>query len=146
MSDDIYKDALAALDSGDELPPYRAAKPTNLASNERTPHASKQATSRSAQTGRFQVINSFFDDSARLVSTTAQSAWTVLWRDVKKNGLASMSQSQIAEKMGKSPRTVQRALKELEQAGLITVVKRGYAKRDGTTLSSIYRVHSKPCR
>lgn len=88
---------------------------------------------------RFQTLNDFVDHSARMVSTTAQAAWYVLFRDVKQDGRACMAHSQIAERIGMERRTVARALKQLEAQGLLTVVRRGGLNRG----SNVYRVHGK---
>ncbi|MDC0935897.1 helix-turn-helix domain-containing protein [Pirellulales bacterium] len=92
--------------------------------------------------GRFQTVNVFVDQSARLVSPKAVSTWLVLWRETKSNGLATIAHSQIAERLGVTARTVRRAARELETAGLITVVARGGLQNGGQ--SSTYRVNAKP--
>ena len=89
--------------------------------------------------GRFQTINSFVDHSARFLDTTAQATWLVLFREVR-NGRATISQGQIADRIGVSRRTAIRATQHLEKARLITVVKRG--KIGGG--SSTYQVHGTP--
>lgn len=85
-------------------------------------------------------MNEFADFSAKRVSTTAQAAWWILFRETKPNGLASMSFSQIAEAIGKGRRMAIYAVKELEQAKLLTVVKRGSLNVGPST----YRIHGTP--
>ena len=48
--------------------------------------------------GRWQVLNSFVDESARRIGTTEQAAWVVLFREARANGLVKMSFAQIAER------------------------------------------------
>jgi hypothetical protein len=93
-----------------------------------------------ATAGRFKTMNEFVDFSARLVDTTAQAVWLVLFRETKPNGVACVSHSQIAERIGSSRRTVVRATQHLEDAKLVTVVHRG-GLTGGT---SAYRVHGTP--
>lgn len=90
--------------------------------------------------GRFKIMNEFVDFSARLLDTTAQAAWLVLFRETKPNGIACVSHSQIAERIGASRRTVVRAVQHLKDAKLVTVVHRGGLK-GGT---SSYRIHGAP--
>lgn len=91
-------------------------------------------------TSRFHTMNDFCDYSARLVDTTAQAVWMILFRETKPNGIACVSHSQIAERIGSSRRTVVRATQHLEDAKLVTVVHRG-GLTGGT---SSYRVHGTP--
>ena len=108
---------------------------------ERNEHHSRVKAQKPKQisTGRFQTMNSFVDHSARFVDTTAQATWLVLFREIR-NGRATISQGQIAERIGVSRRTAIRAIQHLEDAGLIMVVKRG--KIGGG--SSTYQVHGTP--
>ena len=101
-------------------------------------HKPRKKTSQTTE--RFKTLNEFVDYSARLVDTTAQAVWMVLFRETKPNGLASVSQGQIAERVGLSRRSAIRAVQTLENAKLITVVKRG--KKNGGP--SFYRVHALP--
>jgi len=101
-----------------------------IAKRKKNPHAA----------GRFQVMNDFCDHSARMVDTTAQATWMILYREVRSNGVARVSHCQIAEMIGVSRRTVVRAVQHLEDAKLVTVVHRG-GLTGGT---SSYRVHGTP--
>src|SRR5690606_21475140 len=98
--------------------PPGMSPPRQLATNGKAPK-------RKEASGRFQTLNTFVDESARLVSTTAQTVWMVLWRDTHTDGIANVSHSRIADRLGISRRTVIRAINELEKQGLVTVVKRG---------------------
>ncbi len=93
-----------------------------------------------ASIARFTTMNEFIDLSARNVDTTAQAVWFVLFRETKPNGAACISFGQIAERIGASRRTVIRAVKHLENAKLISVVKRGRMNEGPST----YRVHGTP--
>ena len=103
---------------------------------------SQDAKAKATATKRFQQMNAFVDNSARLVGSTAGMVWLVIFREVKApEGLATVSHRQIADCLGINRRTVLRALKELEEAGLLTVVKRGHMSQKK---SSVYRLHGKP--
>jgi hypothetical protein len=133
MLNETFQDILSA---GGVLPPAH--------SHEGVSSRAPPLKSRSEREGahRFETLNRFIDSSARSVSVTAQAAWTVLYRDVKPSGRACIAQTQVAECMGVSRRTACRALKELENAGLISVVKRGGLNRG----ANVYRVHGTPAR
>jgi DNA-binding transcriptional ArsR family regulator len=118
-----------------ELPPYQCPE-----------HPSEQSAKQNSKVrnpkalGRFQAMNAFADHYTRLVDTTAQVVWFILFRDVKSNGLATVSLQQIADRIGVHRRTVMRAVKQLKDAGLLTVVARGTTNHG----PSIYRVHGRP--
>ena len=118
------------LRDGGTLPSLKVSK---LASE---PRPKPQKENRGAA-GRFQTLNDFVDISARLVDTTAQAVWLVLFRETKPKGVACVSHSQIAMQIGTSRRTVVRAVQKLEKAKLVVVVRRG-GLSGGT---SVYRVN-----
>jgi CRP-like cAMP-binding protein len=123
------------------MPPYPEHPGEN--SHQSNGRADRQGKSRirdSKTNGRFKTLNNFVDHSARLVDPTAQSVWVVLYREVRPNGLACISFSQIAELIGRKRRTVIRAMKVLEKAKLVTVVKRGRLNEGPST----YQVHGTP--
>lgn len=91
---------------------------------------------------RFATANGFADAGARLVDTTAQAVWWILWRDTKPDGLARTSFGRIAECVGRSRRTVIRAIGQLAEAGFLTIVRRGSLHQGAST----YRVHGTPKR
>lgn len=93
-----------------------------------------------ATTGRFKTLNDFVDHSAKLVDTTAQSVWMVLFREVRPTSVATVSFNQIADRLGVSRRTVIRAVQQLKDAKLVTVARRGNPELG----SSVYRVHGTP--
>jgi DNA-binding transcriptional ArsR family regulator len=86
--------------------------------------------------GRFGVLNQFVDQTIRRIDVAAVLVWIVLFRDTKPDGLARASQKNIAERIGRSVRTVYEAVRQLERAGLVTVVRRG--RLNGGV--SVYRV------
>lgn len=121
----------------DVLPPMtpavpRIGSPTNPAQTEPNKGA----------TGRFGVLNRFADEGARLVDTTAQACWWILYRETKPDGLATVSHQRIAECISVDRKTVTRALARLETARLLTVVRHGGWRRGPST----YRVHATPKR
>ena len=85
---------------------------------------------------RFAEVNAFVDVALRELEGTSAKVWLILWRDTKPNGSAATSQQDLARRAGVSVRTIYTALKNLESAGLLTVVRRGSIDRG----SSVYRV------
>jgi biotin operon repressor len=99
---------------------YPKAKPTAA-------EATKPADGKSDRRamGRFGVLNRFSDHGARLVDTTAQACWWILFRETQPDGLATVSHQRIAECVGVSSRTVARAIDRLKSAGLLIMVRHG---------------------
>ncbi|MBI5765381.1 MAG: hypothetical protein HZA51_17875 [Planctomycetes bacterium] len=85
---------------------------------------------------RFDVLNTFVDRSMRMIDPTAAAVWFVLFRDTKPDGLARASHNSIAERIGRGVRTVYSAVRQLEAAGLLIVVRRGRLNAG----VSVYRV------
>ena len=125
------------LRNGGMLPASAPVETEQPRSNTDKPRVRKPDT-----VGRFKTMNEFVDFSARLVDTTAQAVWMVLFREVKPSGVASVSFGQIAERTGVCRRTVIRAIKKLEEAKLVTVMKRGRLNEG----PSKYQVHGTPNR
>jgi len=90
---------------------------------------------------RFQTINDFVDNTMQTLEFRASLAWFTLWRNTKPTGLARIAVSDLARRMGCSPATAKRALKDLKRAGLLTVVARG---SDGRGVST-YRLTTSEC-
>lgn len=112
---------------GDELPPMDVDRSRPACDSAGPPK-------RTAKHGdRFAVLNSFADYGARLVDTTAQACWWILYRETKPDGLARVSQGQIAKCIGLSRWAVNRALRRLELAGLLTVIRRGGLRGGAST-------------
>lgn len=121
------------------LPPMAGPMPRPLAN----PGAPGKGKPGQRTTGdRFTVLNAFADYGARLVNPTAQACWWIIYRETKPDGLARASHGRIAGCIGVSRHTALRAMRRLERAGLLTVVKRG-GLRGG---ASVYRVHGIPKR
>lgn len=74
--------------------------------------------------GRFTVLNTFVDFAMGGLSRANMAVWLVLYRDTK-DGIARTGQTDIARRAGVCTRTVKRAIRQLEQMGLVTVVRRG---------------------
>lgn len=98
------------------LPPLESVRNEDRARTKA--NASRQRTN-----GRFQVLNRFADEGARHVSTTDQACWWIVFRATR-DGAARLSHTQIAECIGMTPKTVGRAMRRLEDAGLLTVLDR----------------------
>jgi Mn-dependent DtxR family transcriptional regulator len=63
----------------------------------------------------------------------ASLAWFTLWRNTKQDGLARIAISDLARRMGCSKYTAKRAIKDLKDAGLLTVVALGGKYRGVST-------------
>lgn len=87
--------------------------------------------------GRFHQINAFVDATVCNLDRAEIVVWLILWRDTKTDGLARTSQADLARRGGISERSAGRAVRNLRQAGLLTIVRRG-GLRQGP---SAYRVH-----
>jgi hypothetical protein len=92
-----------------------------------------QHPSASHSKGRFQVINDFVDNIMQTLESRAALAWFTLWRNTKPTGLAKIAMSDLARRMGCSKYTARRAIKDLRDAGLLTLVARGIKGRSGST-------------
>jgi len=60
---------------------------------------------------------------ARSVDRTAQACWWIVFRETKLDGLVRVARARIAECIGVSRLTVTRALRRLEKARLLTVIR-----------------------
>jgi hypothetical protein len=89
---------------------------------------------------RFAVTNAFADFTLAGLSRAEIAAWLLLWRDTKADGTARTSQADLARRAGSDVRTVRRALRQLQAAGLLVVVRRGSLARG----ASLYRVRGQP--
>lgn len=92
---------------------------------EAAPNRNEGGAARRKAADRFAVLNSFVDVTlADLRSRGDVAVWLVLYRDTR-NGTARTSQADIARRVGMSPRGVAKALRRLEQRGLVKCVYRG---------------------
>jgi hypothetical protein len=80
---------------------------------------------------RWRMLNSFVDFTLRGLRDAELKVWVVLFRE-SRDGVAFVSQRQLAERCGKSRTHVGKAVKALEEKGLLEVVERGhYVPDDG---------------
>lgn len=110
------------------LPPM---EPTTPAARNGNPNQRKRRTP-----DRFGVLNPLVDFTLRELSRADTVTWLILFRDVR-DGVAQTSQRSIAERGGLSVQHVNKAVRRLEAAGLLTVVKRGGFRKG----ANVYRVH-----
>jgi hypothetical protein len=122
MSEDLI------IPVGEELPPLN---PASRKAPQDTPRPKRKGKS----ADRFAVINAFTDDTIRGLTRAEIVVWLILWRD-SREGVARTAQSDMARRAGCSERTVGRAVKDLERAGLLTVSHQGGLNRG----VSVYRV------
>jgi hypothetical protein len=114
-----------------------AARPARRSAGRVPPRSTRsgapQQPSASRSKGRFQVINDFVDNIMQTLESRASLAWFTLWRNTKPNGLARIAISDLARRMGCSQDTAKRAIKDLKNAGLLTVVGLGGKYRGVST-------------
>lgn len=114
------------------LPPMKEsegmARPTNKPTR-KPPKAGKPKGKRRKTAGRFDVINAFADFTLAKLDRADIAVWLLLWRDTKPNGVAVVSQADLARRAGTSTRTVERALGKLRDLGLVKMVRRGAVGR-----------------
>ena len=90
---------------------------------------------------RFALHRRFVAHGMRLVKPTAALAWTVLWDSADRHGIVgNVSQTTIADRIGCSLPTAERAVRELKAAGLVEVKRTGGINRG----SSTYRLKPAP--
>ena len=75
--------------------------------------------------GRFAVLNGFVDGVMGTLPRAAALTWVCLWRDTKPDGLARTAVTDLARRIGSDRRSVLRALRLLDDRGLLEVVRRG---------------------
>jgi hypothetical protein len=85
---------------------------------------------------RFRVINNFADFTLAGLDRAEMAVWLILWRDTRPDGLARTAQTDLARRAGCSTRSVRRALKSLQKAGLLLLAHQGGLNRG----LSVYRV------
>ena len=93
-------------------------------------------TKRTAQSSeRFQTLNAFVDVTMRALTPSEKIVWIVLYRDVR-NGVVTVSQTDVATRSGLTQSTVSLAIQKLVKRNLVLVVTQG-GFRKGT---STYRI------
>ena len=110
------------LSGASTLPPMEP-EPTVGTGTELTTQKTKRARKR-VSGDRFGVLNSFVDCSIAGLSKAEIATWLILYRDTR-NGTARTAQSDIAKRAGLDVRTIRRAIRKLEAAGLLVVVFKG---------------------
>lgn len=75
--------------------------------------------------GRFAVLNGFVDGVMGTLPRAAALVWVCLWRDTKPDGLARTAVTDLARRIGSDRRSVLRALRLLDDRGLLEVKRRG---------------------
>jgi hypothetical protein len=78
--------------------------------------------------GRFAELNRFVDTTMRELIHSDLKVWMILFRDAR-NGVAQTAQTDLANRAGVCRRTVVRALRRLQDAGLLAVVRKGGLNR-----------------
>jgi hypothetical protein len=106
---------------GEEPPPLSPPPKPTLSGKA---NEGKKAKGKRTAAGRFHTLNAFVDFTAKDLGRAELLTWLVLFRDCR-DGLARTLQADIARRAGVNRRTVYRALRRLEQRGLIRVVRRG---------------------
>ena len=77
---------------------------------------------------RFEVLNSFVDETLSTLCRGDIAVWLILYRDTR-DGTARTAQSDIGRRSGLSVRGVRKALLRLEKLGLLKIVYRGGLNR-----------------
>ncbi len=89
--------------------------------------------------GRWAMLNTFADVTARTLPLLAGAVWYQLFRMANSDGRVQLSQAELARRIGKSERATFTALRKLEEAGVLTVVHRGSMNAGPT----IYRIRAR---
>jgi DNA-binding MarR family transcriptional regulator len=100
--------------------------------------AGESARSRSRL--RFEILNTFVDQSMRALSRSELAVWLCLYRDTKPSGTVTLSLDDLAERCGLNRQTAWRAVASLKRGRLLKIVKKGGLNRGPTT----YRVAPYP--
>jgi hypothetical protein len=127
---------------GEELPPLDAlpTKPTNEVRSDARPPKTASGRKGKRTLMRFREINTFCDETLRVLQRAEAAVWLLLWRDTRPDGRARVGQADLARRAGCTERTVRRALVVLESRGLVkTLYQGGWPKR-----VSVYQVTAVP--
>lgn len=109
------------LSGSSTLPPMEPEQSLSTDSQQAT--NGKRARKRTAG-DRFGILNGFVDCSMAGLSKAELATWLILFRDTR-NGTARTAQTDLARRAGLDVRTVRRAIRKLERAGLLVVVFKG---------------------
>src|SRR5256885_1580050 len=113
--------------------PFRVHEPREQDADKTTHKPGAQTTDgrRKHAANRFSMFNTFCDKTMHDLTLAEAAVWMLLWRDTKSDGTACSAQSYLASRVGVTERTVRRAIKDLKNRGLLTVVRRGNNKGAG---------------
>lgn len=115
------------------LPPLESDAPPT--------HDKKTRTKPRVSTDRFTTLNNFVDFTLRDLCRADVVTWFILFRDARE-GVAQTSQREIAERGGLRVQHVNKAVKRLASAGLLTIVRQGGFRQGATS----YRLSPlRPC-
>lgn len=89
---------------------------------------------------RFELLNAFVDGGMADLSRGELATWFILYRDSKRDGIATTAAGDIARRAGIDRRSVIRALKRLQDRRMLQVIRRGGLNRG----PSSYRVFPFP--
>lgn len=106
--------------------PVRTPPPTRTPA--KPPREELADGSKRVSQDRFRVFNTFVDNTIGSLNRAEVAVWMVLYRDTR-DGTARTAQSDIAKRSGCNRRSVCRALKSLEQKGLVEIMYRGGVNR-----------------
>src|SRR5262245_57995295 len=124
---------------GEEPPPMYTPDEEDFSAAEQAKQPAENGAARRVSEGRFQDLNAFVDETMASLKRAELAVWMVLYRDWKK-GLARTAQEDIARRAGCDRRSVNRALRTLQQRGLVETVHQGGLNRG----LSVYRLHPVP--
>jgi hypothetical protein len=125
---------------GEEPPPLDDERQGRRQRRDREPKGEGEPKGKRRTRDRFRTINAFLDVTVRTLPPSASVVWVLLWRDVKPDGLARTSQTDLARRSGLCLRTVKIAVKRLCVTGLLLPVYRGNLRRG----PSAYRLIAVP--
>ncbi len=118
MSDNGQARILAV---GEEPPPMLSPEE---AERRRAGQGRGEAKGKPKAGDRFKVLNTFIDFTLAELSRAEIAVWFILYRDTK-DGTARTAMSDLARRAGCERRTAFRAVRRLEQLGLLKIVHRG---------------------
>jgi hypothetical protein len=93
--------------------------------NNRQRHQAGDRRKAKRETGeRFAVLNTFVDFTLADLSRAEIAVWLILYRDTR-DGTARTAYDDLARRAGCNRRNVGRAIRRLEQLGMLQIVHRG---------------------
>jgi len=134
---DQFKDKLTLTADGrpilrgcETLPPMPEDQP-----NVGPPQSAPTQTATKISSDRFETLNRFVDVTMRDLKPAEKVVWFVLFRDVR-DGVVTVSQSDIARRSGIRQASVSTAIKGLLARGLVKIIRKGGFRKGMTS----YRV------